>query len=337
MKYITYPLLVLTVIFLSNCGKKDEPIPENSEVVETAAEDSTSKNNIETITIISFQDAQDANYGYNIAQMVWDTLQTVENLQFVLGDELIKKLTQDPEYQTKDTPSLLRKWGNELNIRYIITGTITSISKDSSRVHILISDSQFEYPIVKTLNGKRNDLPSMITFTIKDMMENIQTVRKDLAIQMIQAEWMKKRQTLMNKPAPKFNLKSLDGKDINLDNLKGKFALFHFFSMDCEYCKEELEWMKDFQKRENVQVIGINMDTGLEDSVKSYIKDYDVQYPVVVIGTDDNDYLENYYTNVTPQTTLIDKNGIVRETLIGFNESMKKKLESLIDELDTDI
>ncbi len=324
-------VILISLLFVIGCGKKEEK--KQKEPTEAQKQEEKVKQKKSSLTVISFQAPKDKEYGYKLAQAAWDTLSGLENIKMVTANELIDSLTTDQDYLKVETSKLLRKWGNRLGIRYIVTGQIISPEDGKYKARIIIVDSQFEYPIVKSVEGKKDELISLAALNIKDVIENIKAARQEVALKMIQVRWQEKRNALVGKPAPEFKLTSLDGNSISSNELKGEVTVFHFFSLDCEYCEEELEWMKQFNRKEDVQVIGINLDSDLKDSVETYVKKHRIDYPVVIAGVEDSTFLDNYYADVTPQTIIIDKRAVIREFMIGFNEGMKNKFARLIENL----
>jgi peroxiredoxin len=126
-------------------------------------------------------------------------------------------------------------------------------------------------------------------------------------------------------PAPDFNLKDASGKDVKLADLKGKVVLVNFWATWCEGCQVEIPWFIEFQKKyasRGLVVVGISMDDDGWKSVKPWIEEKKVNYPIVI----GNDGLGTQYGLVgMPLTALVDREGkivdvhqgIVDKTAIG--------------------
>ena len=119
------------------------------------------------------------------------------------------------------------------------------------------------------------------------------------------------------KPAPDFTLKDATGHIIQLSTYKGRVVLLNFWATWCEGCLMEMPWFMDFQKNyesRGLTVIGISMDDDGWKSVKPYITEKHVNYPVV-IGNQNLGKL--YGLNSMPMTLLIDRNGKIAASYTG--------------------
>src|SRR5260221_8463022 len=107
--------------------------------------------------------------------------------------------------------------------------------------------------------------------------------------------------------APDFNLK--DAKDIKLADLKGKVVLVNFWATWCEGCQVEIPWFVEFQKEyasRGLVVVGISMDDDGWKSVKPWIEEKKVNYPIVI----GNQGLGKQYGLIgMPLTALVDREG----------------------------
>lgn len=75
--------------------------------------------------------------------------------------------------------------------------------------------------------------------------------------------------------APKFTLENLDGKDISLEDFRGKKVLLSFWASWCPYCKKEMESLKlvsDQVDKEEVEIISINFKED-KDKIKRFMEE----------------------------------------------------------------
>jgi thiol-disulfide isomerase/thioredoxin len=83
--------------------------------------------------------------------------------------------------------------------------------------------------------------------------------------------------------AADFAFKDLRGKSHRLSDYKGKWVLVNFWATWCPPCLHEIPELVSLQKaREDIQVIGIAMDSGTAKVVTAFAKKQGITYPVVM-------------------------------------------------------
>jgi cytochrome c biogenesis protein CcmG/thiol:disulfide interchange protein DsbE len=115
---------------------------------------------------------------------------------------------------------------------------------------------------------------------------------------------------LVNRPAPAFTRKDLDGRPITLAKYRGKVVLLNFWATWCGPCLVEMPQFAQWQReRPNLEVIGVSMDDAPGPVLRARRK-FGLPYPVVMGDAK----LGRLYGGVygLPVTLLIDKQGIVR-------------------------
>lgn len=123
------------------------------------------------------------------------------------------------------------------------------------------------------------------------------------------------------RPAPDFELKSLDGKSYKLADLRGKAVLLNFWATWCPPCKIEIPWFIELQKQyanQGLVVVGVAMDddTNKQKVVGDFVSQMKIDYPIL-LGTDQ---VADQYGGVDalPTTFFIGRDGKIVRRVMGL-------------------
>ena len=122
---------------------------------------------------------------------------------------------------------------------------------------------------------------------------------------------------LLNRKAPEFAIRDLDGRMVNLAAFRGKVVLLNFWATWCAPCQVEMPvfaaWQRQYAPR-GFQVIGISMDDDPAPA-RHLVERLKLNYPVAM----GDERLGTRYGGVLglPLTFLIDRNGVVRARFQG--------------------
>jgi len=121
------------------------------------------------------------------------------------------------------------------------------------------------------------------------------------------------------KMAPDFTLNDASGKPVTLSEFRGKVVLLNFWATWCAPCRIEIPWFTEFQKTygdRDFVVLGVSMDEDGWKSVKPYMEEHGMSYPVMV----GNDEIARLYggLNALPTTLVIDRAGRIAVTHVGL-------------------
>jgi thiol-disulfide isomerase/thioredoxin len=133
--------------------------------------------------------------------------------------------------------------------------------------------------------------------------------------------------------APEFSLKTLTGEEVSLTKNKGKTFLIDFWATWCGPCRESIPHLVHLHKTyrgQGLEVVGLSMDKGDPKAVDHFVRSLDIPYPIAIAP---EEIARAYGVNGLPTTVLIDKEGKIREKIVGFNTTIAKKIESRVVEL----
>jgi len=140
---------------------------------------------------------------------------------------------------------------------------------------------------------------------------------------------------LINRRAPEFALKGLDGSTVSLSSYKGTVVLLNFWATWCPSCREEFPSLNNLSrqlKNRKFSIIAVSTDRSVSD-VKDFLKEHPSDLTVVV------DYSLSvskslYKVFVLPTSFLIDKKGVIVEKYYGgenwTDPEVVRKIESLL-------
>jgi peroxiredoxin len=131
------------------------------------------------------------------------------------------------------------------------------------------------------------------------------------------------------KPAPDFTLKTLDGRTLRLEDLRGKVVLLNFWATWCAGCRVEMpRFVEQYRKHhaQGLEIVGVSMDDVGNEAIAGFVKAHHVNYTIVR----GNDAVAKAYDGVRflPQTFVIDRKGEIVRTIVGPPE--ERELDELI-------
>jgi peroxiredoxin len=131
--------------------------------------------------------------------------------------------------------------------------------------------------------------------------------------------------------APNFSLKGLDGKQYSLEELSKKGPVFAaFFKVSCPVCQFTFPFLERLYKQfggDGVTFLGISQDDAR--ATREFTRQYGLSFPMVM---DEKGYPASnaYGLTMVPTVFLIDTDGTVKVSSMGFN---KYDLEKIASEL----
>jgi len=137
----------------------------------------------------------------------------------------------------------------------------------------------------------------------------------------------------VGQPAPDFILSDSTRSPVKLSAYKGKVVLLDFWATWCTGCKVEIPWYVEFQNKyrnDGLTAIGVSMDDDGWKSVKPFLEEHKLNYPVVIANQD----LTTRYGGLPslPMTLLIDRDGKIAESHAGMvdKDGFENKIKTLL-------
>ncbi len=124
---------------------------------------------------------------------------------------------------------------------------------------------------------------------------------------------------LIDRKAPDFSLKSVDGKVVKFSDFKNKIVIVDFWATWCPPCRRGIPDLISIQNefKNDVVIIGISLDGDktIKD-VPGFIKDYGINYPVVY--GDEKTVIAYGGIEAIPTSFVIDKKGNIVDQHVGL-------------------
>jgi thiol-disulfide isomerase/thioredoxin len=133
-------------------------------------------------------------------------------------------------------------------------------------------------------------------------------------------------------PAPLWKLSSLSDDSLALADLKGNLVLVNFFFKNCYPAMKvmpELQALKDKYASKGLRVIGINPYDLKNEELISLPGKLGLTFPMATYG---KKVAADYHVGSYPTLYLIDRNGKVVTSFVGYNNSLKAQLEKAIQD-----
>jgi thiol-disulfide isomerase/thioredoxin len=134
--------------------------------------------------------------------------------------------------------------------------------------------------------------------------------------------------------APDTEFQTLEGKSFRLSELRGHVVLLNFWATYCVPCREEIPALNALQhdlEARGLKIVGATTDDSADD-VNAYQKSVrKFEYDVLIGGSEAK---SKFSAGVLPTTYLIDREGRIRDTIIGARDraSWEAAVKPLLDE-----
>ena len=121
-------------------------------------------------------------------------------------------------------------------------------------------------------------------------------------------------------PVPDVEFQTLAGKPFHLKELQGQVVLLNFWATYCIPCREEIPALNELQhelQAQGLKIVGASLDDTV-DGVNAYQKEVaEFKYDVLLGGSEAK---VKFAQSVLPTTYLIDRQGRIRQKIIGAKD-----------------
>ena len=140
--------------------------------------------------------------------------------------------------------------------------------------------------------------------------------------------WQADRQTVIaqSKPAtasiqaaPDFTLKTVDGRQVRLSDLRGKVVLLNFWATWCPPCKAEMPDLnalhREYGDAHDFTVLGVDVEEQ-QPEVTAFWQQNGISFPLA-LDTAGAVSTNLYHVRAMPTSLIIDRDGNIRDTWTG--------------------
>lgn len=138
---------------------------------------------------------------------------------------------------------------------------------------------------------------------------------------------------MVGKPSPPLKFKALDGREVDLEQLRGKVVLLDFWATWCPPCLEELPHVRDAYgryKAQGLEIVGVSFDAD-RARLEEVVKRENIGWPQYFDGGG-RDAAPGKVFGIRhwPSMWLLDRNGVVR--FISAGAGLDRKISQLLAE-----
>lgn len=133
--------------------------------------------------------------------------------------------------------------------------------------------------------------------------------------------------------APDFTLKSMNGSNVRLSELKGDVILLNFWASWCGPCRTEMPLLNKLHnkyKRIGFTVLGVNVEES-NTAALAFLDENKVSFPI--LWDSKNTVSKQYNVLAMPTTVMIDRDGQVRYIHKGFQDGDERVYKKVIKKL----
>ena len=139
-----------------------------------------------------------------------------------------------------------------------------------------------------------------------------------LAVYFGVSHWQTRHLVETERVAPSFELRTLDGRSVALEEFKGKRLLIHFWATWCGVCQREHGALNAIWRGldEDEALVTVVADADDTDAIRRYVAEHDIEYPVLLA---DDRVVQQYRVSAFPTNYFIGPDGTIRSHTVGMS------------------
>jgi len=133
--------------------------------------------------------------------------------------------------------------------------------------------------------------------------------------------------------APNFTLRSNQGKNVRLSDLRGQVVLINFWATWCGPCRQEMPLLDDIHdkyRKVGFTVVAVNID---QDRKQAAAMGRSLKFRAPILFDDDQKVSRQYDLQGMPSTFIVDRNGKIRYVHVGFKRGYERNYEAEVKAL----
>ena len=136
----------------------------------------------------------------------------------------------------------------------------------------------------------------------------------------------------IGREAPNFKLSDLSGRQVSLEQFRGRIVMLDFWATWCGPCRMTMPVLEKLQREypNDLTLLAINVAEP-PDQVRHYVAGRNISSTILL--DEDGRVGEAYGSESIPMQVLIDQKGIVRRVTVGYTPRLAEQLRSAIEKL----